>query len=566
MKKLFNIFLLVPLLVACDQMIDQNYDIEKLDTEVTIGGGFTVSINDSDKSLLLKDLLEGNSIIVEDSEGNYKIKMDTEEESFELDVPEISLDQIDVPIDVTFGVLVPEGPGGDIEIPETSYEKSTEGSNGFEMEDTSFPEEITALVSANIKNGGSITLTLMPEPLAGAKFYLLKETTITFPEIIQGLSCNDADFSFEDNVLKVKNDKEITAGLNLPISFTSLQIPNGQGIIEPGHLRLSGEVAYNIGIRVSYAGLLGNIMGYEPGINGNVKIAQMNVQDATLKLYKELTIDDLPSATIGELPEMLSGDNANLDLHDLVLKIGINNNFPADFKLSSKLATFKSDGTTSHEFVLGPYNVVQGANNFTINENSHPGISDILIPVPASVGLKDFNAEISTPNTITINAGATYTANASFGIDTPLAFGPNARLSISPDPIDDIDFGDDSDISFSEATFKIMYVNTIPLDFKLSASAVAAEGVTISLTDQDGNLLTTNPLSLNFSEDGEQQTEISIKVKGDEIKLSDLKGLNLSFSANSSDALKGKVLNKNQGIQLSNFKVIIDSGITIGAK
>ena len=60
-----------------------------------------------------------------------------------------------------------------------------------------------------------------------------------------------------------------------------------------------------------------------------------------------------------------------------------------------------------------------------------------------------------------------------------------------------------------------MYVNTIPLDFKLSASAVAAEGVTISLTDQDGNLLTTNPLSLNFSEDGEQQTEISIKVKGD---------------------------------------------------
>jgi len=110
MKKLFNIFLLVPLLIACDQMIDQNYDIEKLDTEVTIGGGFTVSISNLDKSLLLKDLLEGNSIIVEDSEGNYKIKMDTEEESFELDVPAISLDQINVPIDVNFEALVPVGP------------------------------------------------------------------------------------------------------------------------------------------------------------------------------------------------------------------------------------------------------------------------------------------------------------------------------------------------------------------------------------------------------------------------------------------------------------------------
>ena len=123
MKKLFNIFLLVPLLVACDQMIDQNYDIEKLDSEMTIGGGFTVSISNFDKSLILKDLLEGNSIIVEDSEGNYKIKMDTEEESFELDVPAISLDQINVPIDVNFEALVPVGPGGDLVIPETSYEK-----------------------------------------------------------------------------------------------------------------------------------------------------------------------------------------------------------------------------------------------------------------------------------------------------------------------------------------------------------------------------------------------------------------------------------------------------------
>lgn len=565
MKKLFNIFLLVPLLVACDQMIDQNYDIEKLDSEMTIGGGFTVSISNFDKSLILKDLLEGNSIIVEDSEGNYKIKMDTDEQSFELDVPAISLDQINVPIEVNFDALAPVGPSGDVVIPEISYEKIAGGSVSFVIEKTSFPEEITALVSANIKNGGSINLTFMPKPLSGAKFYLLKETTITFPEIIQGLSCNNADFSFEGNVLKVVNDREITDGLSLPISFVSLQVPDGQGVVAAKHLRLSGEVAYNIGVRVSYAGLLGNIQGYEPGINGNMKIAQMNVQDATLKLYKELSLDDLPSATIGELPEMLSGENANLDLHDLELKIGINNNFPAAFKLSSKLAAFKSDGSTTHEFTLGPYNVVQGSNSFIINESTHAGISDILIPVPASIGLKDFNAEISTPNAITINTGASYSANASFGIDTPLAFGPEAELNNISKTIDDLDFGEDSKISFSEATFKVTYVNTIPLEFKLSARAIAAEGVSISLTDNDGNSLTTHPLSLNFSENG-QEGELSIKVKGDEIKLSDLKGLNLSFSANSSEALKGKKLNKNQGIQLSSLKVVLDSGITIGGE
>ena len=466
MKKFLTIFLLVPLLIACDQIIDQNYDIKKLDPEVTIGGGFTVSLSNFDKSILLKDLLEGNSIIVEDLEGNYKIKMDTDAKNFDLSIPDISLDPINVPINISLGNLNINDPGIEMNISGT-YDKSAQGSESFVVDKTSFPVEITALVSANIKNGGVATLKLTPAALAGATFTLLKETTITFPSIIQGLACTDADFSFNGNVLKLNNNKNITAGLNLPISFVSLQVPEGQGIVEPGHLHLNSTVAYDVKVKIDYNGPVSAILAYDPEINGNFKINQMNVKDATVKLYKQLSLDNLPTVTIGELPEMLTGENAKLDLNDLILKIGIDNSFPAAFKLSSKLATFASDGVATHEFNLGPYNVVEGSNSFTINESTHAGISDILIPVPASIGLKNFNGEINTTTgTITINTGATYTTKASFGIDTPLAFGPEAKLSNITKAIEDLDFGEDAKISFSEATFKMTYVNTIPLEFK----------------------------------------------------------------------------------------------------
>lgn len=567
MKKLFPLVFLVPLLFSCDKFIDNNYDLAKLDSEVTVAGGFTVSVPNKKLSLALGDILDGSGLIVADAEGNYSIKMDLGQKNFNFSVPQFSLPALTVPMEIAFKDIDPGIPGPDVMLTDQSYEESSTGSSVFTIENTAVPEEITAVEYASMN--GVATLNLKPNTLAGAKYTLLKGTTISFPDIT-GVSCTDPNFSSGSGLIKnsltLNNDIDITPGLELKFSYQHIQINSPNGIVAPSHLKIDTECAYNAKIKITYTGMLSAIVGYAPSLDGSVALDATMLTEANVKIAKKETLDNLPNVSMGTLPDALSGSNSKLDLDDLNIMIDVNSSLPASFKLKGAITPLSADGKATKEITVGPLDIVKGQNNLKINESNCPGISDIFIPVPASVKFKNLYADVYTPEGAisTINFGSDYSASAKFSIDSPLAFGPNAFMDNIEYKLDDLGFSGDSNISFSEATMQLKYSNTIPLNFLMKASAVSATGVAIEITDKDGNSLESNPLPIEYSEDGQKTAEI--KIKGDKIKISDFSGINFIFSAASSEALKGKQLNKSQAIQIGDFKLIIDSGITLGGK
>lgn len=554
---------MVPLAIACDQLIDNTYDLRNIDPEVTVAGGLTVPLNNLNESIVLGDLLATNSILVADAAGNYRFQMNMDNQNIEFQVPQFSIPGQIVPFNLqlpfSFHIIGPSLPTISI-----NQDLSSRGNKDFSFETTAIPEEITALESLSIKNGGRINFNFAPNNLEGADIFLKTGSTIILPDALTGIACNNPNIVVNGNVLTIVNNINIRSGFSLPLSFSGLQMPANQGIIEPQHFVFEGTIDYDFSYNLRYTGVPSNLPS-ELVIANTFEIEDMQVQDATVKLSKNISINDLPSIELEGLPEILSGGKSKIDLHDLNVTLDIQNPFPAAFELSSQLSTFATGGTKTHDFAIGPYTIATGENNIILNESNTPGISDMLMPIPSALSLDYLTASINPQDPITITLGQNYSATAAIGIDTPLAFGPEAVLDDISYSLDGFDFDLDANVAISEATLKMKYINTIPLEFKLGATALSAPGANITLTNKEGEALSTSPLTLEYCSVG-QKEELEIKLKGENIKISDLKGLELVLSASSSKQLKGIQLNQNQGIELGDIQIVIDSGVTIGAE
>ena len=555
MKKLLPLILIAPLALACGSLIDENYNPDDLDNTMTLGAGYTLTLEGKDFSVKIGDYLDGNSLVKADDAGNYSISMDLGSQQFELQVPSIPLGEISVPLNMGFTGIQVDDPGIDITIENGSYDKTTSGKQTLSLSVDSFPAEISSISSASV--AGNASLTLQPASLAGANFVLLKNgTEIVFPSWIEGLATTTSGVSVSGSVLTLTQDIDFTDRLAIALTFTGISIPEGQGVTESGEFSLEGELSYNTAMRIGYNGLLSALLNYSPAINGSFSTGKIQVSSATVGISSDISLDKDMTVEVGSLPDILSDGKACLDLYDLVLKMNVDNGIPAPISFGGVLSPLKQDGSAAHAAIqLGPYTFNTGANNITVNETSNPGFSDIFYPVPYSISLGNLQAGLASDGEITVESGKKYSAAASFAIDTPLAFGPNASTGDITTSFDGLDFTDSQQISFSEATLTAKYSNDIPLEFSLSASARTAPGV---------NLSVSGPVKIEWTGTGSK--ELSLKIKSSEnISLSDFKGLDATLSASCTEALQGKQLNRNQSVKLSDFALKIDSGVTIKA-
>lgn len=555
MKKLIPFFLLVPLAIACSSLVDNNYDPDNLDNTMTIGAGYTISLDGKDFSVKIGDYLESNSLISADQAGDYSVSMDLGSRKFGLTVPSIPLGDISVPLDMTFSAIDVENPGFDIQIDNGEYEKTASGKQPIALSVDNFPSEISSISGAEVV--GNASLTLKPAALSGAQFFLLKEgTEIVFPSWLTGLASSTSGVTVSGGVLTLTRDIDFTDNLSIALTFTGISVPEGKGVTSPGKFSLDGELSYVTAMKITYNGMLNPLLSYTPAINGSFSTGSIQVSSATVGISSEISLEEDKTVTVGSLPEILTDGNACLDLFDLVLDMNVDNGIPAPVTFSGTLAPRMEDGSAAHAALqLGPYTFNPGPNSIVVNEASNPGFSDIFVPVPYSVSFGNLHAGLATTGEITVESGKTYSADASFAIDTPLAFGRNARIGNISASIDGLNFTDTQQISFSEATLIAQYSNSIPLEFSLNATAKTAGGVNVTV---DG------PVKIEWT--GDATKEIALKVKSSkDISLSDFKGLDVVLSANCTEALEGKPLNRNQSVVLSGFQLKIDSGITVKA-
>ena len=555
MKKLLSFILIAPLAIACGSLVDDSYDITNLDNSVTLGAGYTISLDGKEFSVKIGDYLDGNSLISANQAGDYSVSMDLGSQQFGLTVPSIPLGDISVPLDMTFSKIDVEDPGIDIQIDNGEYEKTASGKEPISLSVDDFPSEISSISGAEVV--GNASLTLKPSALGGAEFILLKEgTEIVFPTWLTGLASSTSGVSVSGSVLTLTRDINFTDNLSIALTFTGISVPEGQGVTSPGKFSLDGELSYVTAMKITYNGMLNPLLSYTPAINGSFSTGSIQVSSATVGISSEISLEEDMTVAIGNLPDILTDGNASLDLYDLVLDMNVDNGIPAPITFSGTLAPRMEDGSAAHAALqLGPYTFNPGPNSIVVNEASDPGFSDIFVPVPYSISFGNLHAGLATTGEITVESGKTYSADASFGIDTPLAFGRNARIGNISTSIDGLNFTDTQQISFSEATLVAQYSNSIPLEFSLSATAQTAEGV---------NVTVEGPVKIEWT--GDTTKELALKVKSSkDISLSDFKGLDVVLSANCTEALEGKPLNRNQSVMLSGFQLKIDSGVTINA-
>ena len=562
MKKLFPIIPLIGIALSCSQLVDESYDLKKVDPEITVGGGLTVDLPDKDFSLSLKEVLDGTSQITADASGNYRLNLPQVRENLEYGIPAINIPKITEVLNIVLDRYDAGGLAASTPL-EGSFNHSKNGEIPISVEYGSFPAEITAIKSARL--AGKLTISIVPSTLAGAEFYLRPGSTITLPDFLGGIADagNGAAFRIDGNIISVLSETEITSGLNLSYTFSEINsVPGVNPLPAPGQLKIDGKVKYNAQVRIAYSGTVGAYSAFVPEIDGDVTLDNLQFNNVEVMIDKQLSASSLPSVAIGQMPEALSAEGSVLDLHDLAVPLKLNSDLPCPLSVKAQVSSLAADGRVLKNYPIGSFAIQTGGGTYTANEGNCPGISDILIPIPAKISVSRLEATLKTSSHAVIETGRTYSAAASLAIDSPLSFGAGARIEGITYEVSDLGLGNADNISFSQATLKISYINSIPLNFLLKGRALSAEGIDIQLLDANGEPLASSPVSIAYAPDSPAET--SIKLKGDKIKLQDFLGIAFTISASSSGELAGRQLNANQAFEIVGMKVILDSGITIG--
>ena len=157
-----------------------------------------------------------------------------------------------------------------------------------------------------------------------------------------------------------------------------------------------------------------------------------------------------------------------------------------------------------------------------------------------------------------------YDIDFSYGLEVPLAFGPDLNIGYSTDFNDWNDtFNSESSSSdytldFREITIRFDFVNTIPLTLGVTADAIDVDGATMSdiSVELSGSIAAGNI-------GAETSTPLTVRLTASQDALERFDGLRLNISATAAENadLQGITLNKAQGIRLENISASLDGGV-----
>ena len=397
------------------------------------------------------------------------------------------------------------------------------------------------------------------------------------------------------------------AGLDLT------QLKENQGLdLENGTLSIDDEIVISdirMGLDIwDFAETVGDIPE-DIDIDINLNVEDVLVQSVSAVIDPQLGIDPV-DLEIGELPDVISGNDITLDLYNPVICLDvlatdnseIPGNFPV-FNLSATLGAYDEydSPTMDSPIVLGgegtPVEINKGRNYIYLSRRDieHndiaqldeyyeylviPELNDIIKDVPAYIRISDIS--VSVPHegsegswapgdyqTITFpetyngeKSSLVYNVEVNYSMNVPLSFGEDLKLSYSTS-FDgwNSNFSSTSDSEYTlelkTASIKFDFINTIPLELTLSAEPIDVNGEVMSETDikvsLEGTLAAGNI-------DYPTSTAITVSVEATQEALDSFDGLKLNLEATSGDVI-GVPLNENQGVRLENISATVEGGI-----
>ena len=557
---------------------DNDFDLSKIDTTIGIGGnGLTLPTN-STENIMLDDFLElNNSDLVSIADnGDYMFH----KEGDDCTPAHPNIDKVVVTsqgINNNFKVAVVVPPSALL-----SGRKLSKRAKKIDLIKAGGKvAEIEDLTSAGVAAPVTIRVNLSND-LKGfvPKF---KELTLQIPSYmhLNITSCSPNSYSYDPKTGKITLKDVNTAsdivieGMVNMLDFKATPTTNNKLTFvankkNEGKVNMKGEIETSI----SFDEINANVTSIPSDLHLS---AVMSMDDITItsakgKFNPDIDLGNLGNIEINDVPDFLTGDEVNVNLHNPVIELKIGSDIAVTGKVSGTIVATFDNGKPNRSVDIPKMTIKPNANTRIcickhkegVNATNYdevvevPNLSDIFATIPKTI---KFNADASADATqeAEVKLGHQYTITPKYNITAPLAFDAGANICYT-DSFDGWN-EDIEDCEFAEGTYIELTAdieNKLPAYLDVNADAI----------DVDGNKMSQDLIevkvsnSIAASTDGVQAKTTPIIITLREKKSGMLKkvdGLkyNIKLAAGEgNDAIVGKTINAyHHTITAKNIKV-----------
>lgn len=299
----------------------------------------------------------------------------------------------------------------------------------------------------------------------------------------------------------------------------------------------------------------------------HLEFSDFAVKKAEASLDMRMNLDDQEVA-ITEYPDFFKKEGVVMDLYNAYLNFHIANQIPLALDLNADFIAYKASapvvdiklGTAADAYPFHVPAAWTGTMSFSRLGNEEgvtavPEIGNILTSLPEKVAVSNISA-VSSHDYITIEPGQTFLCSVGYELYAPLAFGNDFRLIYDMD-INDIGL-DLKEAGVTSAKINFDVQNSVPLDFKIAAAALDAEG-----NPAEGMTLKVNGSAAPGTLAAPSSSPVSITLTSSTEGIT-LDALRLSLTATCpSSQYQGVALNSAQGLQISGLSLNLPEGITL---
>lgn len=290
-----------------------------------------------------------------------------------------------------------------------------------------------------------------------------------------------------------------------------------------------------------------------------MSMGDITITSAKGKFDPEIDLGNLGNIKINDVPDFLTGDDVNINLHNPVIELNIVSDLSVTGKVSGTIVATFDNGKPNRSVDIPEMTIKPNANTrICICKNKKgvdatkynevvevPNLSDIFATIPKTIKF-DADAHADATQEAEVKLGYQYTITPRYNITAPLAFDAGANISYSDsfdgwnEDIKDMEFADGT---YIELTADIE--NKLPANLEANADAIDIEGNKISQdlievkvsnsidASKDGIAAKTTPITITLRE---KKSGMLKKVDGLEFKIKLAAG-------EGNDAIVGKTIN-----------------------
>ena len=485
---------------------DNDFDLSKIDTTIGIGGdGLTLPTN-STENIMLDDFLElNNSDLVSIADnGDYMFHKEGDDcTPAHPNIDKVVVTSQGINNNFKVAVVVPPSAllsGRKLSKRAKKIDLIKAGGKVAEFEYVgNAPKEIEELTSAGVAAPVTIRVNLSHDLKSFVPKF--KELTLQIPSYmhLDITSCSPNSYSYNPKTGKITLTDVSTASniviegkVNM-LDFKATPTTNNKLTFvankkNEGKVNMKGEIETSI----SFDEINANVTSIPSDLHLS---AVMSMDDITItsakgKFNPDIDLGNLGNIEINNVPDFLTGDEVNVNLHNPIIELEIGSNIAVTGKVSGTIVATFDNGKPNRSVDIPKMTIKPNANTrICICKHKEgvdatqydevvevPNLSDIFATIPKTIKF-DADASADATKEAEVELEHQYTITPKYNITAPLAFDAGANISYT-DSFDGWN-EDIEDCEFAEGTYIELTAdieNKLPAYLDVNADAIDVDG------------------------------------------------------------------------------------------